>query len=376
MKVLIVDSHYPQFLSGAVKSVLPGAGDYQTLLQRILNLRFGTSDFYSRNLSALGHEVQDIIFNCEPLQQMWVKEYDAGFRRKGIQIPRALEKLPYFRRYKQNNSSLQAIALSQIRHFRPDVLFLQDLNLFPREVLQQLRNEGVIRLAVGQIACPLPKWEFLDGLDLILTSFPHYVELFRARGIASEYFRIGFDPIVLEEIESPIRDHACTFIGGISPAHSSRLNLLEKLARNVDISFYGYGSDSVDLNSPIHSLHRGDAWALDMYRSLARSRITVNVHIDIAKNNANNMRLYEATGTGAMLLTDVKDNLHELFEIGKEIVVYQNVDDAIDKIRYYTSHPSEATAIAYAGQVRTLKEHTYANRMLELDEILTRYLGF
>ena len=102
----------------------------------------------------------------------------------------------------------------------------------------------------------------------------------------------------------------------------------------------------------------------------------MNVHIDISKNNANNMRLYEATGTGAMLLTDMKDNLHELFEIGKEIVVYQNVDDAIDKIRYYTSHPSEATAIAYAGQVRTLKEHTYANRMLELDEILTRYLGF
>ena len=110
MKVLIVDSYYPHFLSGALKSVLPGAKDYQGLLQKILNLRFGTSDFYSRNLSALGHDVQDIIYNCEPLQHMWAKEYGASFSRTGIQIPRALEKLLYTRCYTQNNNSLQAIS--------------------------------------------------------------------------------------------------------------------------------------------------------------------------------------------------------------------------------------------------------------------------
>ena len=113
---------------------------------------------------------------------------------------------------------------------------------------------------------------------------------------------------------------------------------------------------------------------MDMYRVLAQSRITVNVHIDVAENFANNMRLYEATGCGALLLTDEKDNLDDLFRTGDEVVAYRSVDDAIDKIRHYMQHPDEAAAIARAGQQRTLSEHTYRHRMEELSEILDRYL--
>jgi spore maturation protein CgeB len=221
----------------------------------------------------------------------------------------------------------------------------------------------------------MPEWEFLDGLDLILTSFPHYVDRFRARGIASEYFRIGFDPVVLQDIGAVTRDIACSFVGGISPSHAGRLNLLEHLARETDISFYGYGADSLAASSPIRSRHHGEAWSLDMYRYLARSRVTLNVHIDAAENNANNMRLYEATGCGALLVTDQKDNLAELFEPGKEIVTYGSPDEAVEKIRYYTSHPEEASAIAAAGQQRTLREHSYAHRMSEMVDLVGPYFA-
>ncbi len=50
-----------------------------------------------------------------------------------------------------------------------------------------------------------------------------------------------------------------------------------------------------------------------MYQVLRRSRITLNSHIDLAGREAGNMRLFEATGVGAFLLTDFKDNLHTLF---------------------------------------------------------------
>ena len=112
-----------------------------------------------------------------------------------------------------------------------------------------------------------------------------------------------------------------------------------------------------------------------MYRALARSRITLNRHINVAENNANNMRLYEATGVGAMLLTDRKDNLQDLFEIGREVVAYSSKEEAAELVRYYLEHPQEAEQIAKAGQARTLREHTYAHRMQELVPILNRYLG-
>ncbi len=375
MKFLIVDTYYPRFLQSALPAIMAAGGDYETMRERILELRFGTADFYSRNLKKLGHDAQDIIFNCAPLQQQWVSQYGSAPLPAGIRLPARLARLPLVRRFVRNDESLLAMALQQIRRERPDILYLQDLNLFSRDLLNQLRDEGSIGMAVGQIACPMPEWEFLDGLDLILTSFPHYVDRFRARGIASEYFRIGFDPVVLQDIGTVTRDIACSFVGGISPSHAGRLNLLEHLARETDISFYGYGADSLAASSPIRSRHHGEAWSLDMYRYLARSRVTLNVHIDAAENNANNMRLYEATGCGALLVTDQKDNLAELFEPGKEIVTYGSPDEAVEKIRYYTSHPEEASAIAAAGQQRTLREHSYAHRMSEMVDLVGPYFA-
>ena len=151
--------------------------------------------------------------------------------------------------------------------------------------------------------------------------------------------------------------------------------MLEYLARNTPIQFFGYGADSLDADSPIRARHHGEVWGLDMYRALARSRITLNRHINVAENYANNMRLYEATGVGALLLTDRKDNLGDLFEIGKEVVAYSSAEAAAELIRYYLAHPDEAQAIARAGQARTLREHTYAQRMQELVPILNRHIG-
>ena len=138
---------------------------------------------------------------------------------------------------------------------------------------------------------------------------------------------------------------------------------------------FGYGADSLEASSPIRQRHGGEVWGMDMYRALARSRVTLNRHINVAENNANNMRLYEATGVGAMLLTDQKDNLQELFDMGRELVAYSSKEEAAELAKYYESHPKEAAQIAKAGQARTLREHTYAHRMPELAEILRRYLG-
>jgi SAM-dependent methyltransferase len=88
------------------------------------------------------------------------------------------------------------------------------------------------------------------------------------------------------------------------------------------------------------------------------------------------MRLFEATGCGAMLVTDHKDNLADLFEIGEEVVAYRTTDEAAALIEYYLSHPDEAKSIAAAGQKRVLKDHTYEKRMQKVGKILHRHLRY
>jgi hypothetical protein len=269
--------------------------------------------------------------------------------------------------------SAESIALAQIRAFAPDVLYCQDLSFLSTAGLAEARRHA--RVLVGQIACPLPGNEQLTPFDLILTSFPHFVPRFRAMGIASEYFRIAFEPRVLERIGKVERNRPVTFVGGISSSHSKGTQLLEGIAKAVPLEVFGYGADTLSPGSELAKRHRGEAWALGMYRALCESRITINRHIDVAEDNANNMRLYEATGCGALLVTDAKKNLGDLFEPGVEVVTYRNEGEAIEVIQHYLADDQARARIAAAGQQRTLREHTYAQRMKELVPILERAIA-
>lgn len=374
MKILIVDTYYAAFLARLyVQKEGLANTDYQTQLQTLLNACFGTSDFYSRHLNVLGCEAQDLVVNCVPLQKTWAKANNIPLSQLALKVPHRLYRLPIVGKFLANLPGLMDIAIAQIKAAKPDVLYCQDLSFFPGEVLHELKQH--VRLIVGQIACPLPPEPFLKGYDLILTSFPHFVDRLRSLGVASEYFRIGFDERILSLMGKVDKNIDFSFVGGISRHHGGAIPLLEYLTEQTSMKVFGYGSSSLPESSSLRKRHGGEVWGMDMYRTLARSRITLNRHINVAENNANNMRLYEATGVGAMLLTDRKDNLHELFEIDKEVVAYSSKEEAAELVRYYLDHPQEAAQIAKAGQARTLREHTYEKRMHELVPILKRHLG-
>ncbi len=374
MKIVIVDTYYPAFLTRFYEQQNGLAvTDYSTQLQALLNACFGTSDFYSRHLNSLGCEAQDLVVNCIPLQKAWANANNVPFSQLALKIPHRLFRVLMLGKFLADLPGLMDLAIAQIKAAKPDVLYCQDLSFFPSEVLRELKQ--YVRLVVGQIACPLPPESFLKGYDLILTSFPHFVDRLRALGVESEYLRIGFDERVLTLLGNVDKNIEFSFVGGISPHHGGAIPLLEHLTERTTMRVFGYGADSLPSFSPIRQRHGGEVWGLNMYRALARSRITLNRHINVAENNANNMRLYEATGVGSMLLTDRKDNLHELFDIDREVVAYSSKEEAAEMVRYYLDHPDEMASIAQAGQARTLREHTYGQRMQELVPILKRHMG-
>jgi hypothetical protein len=165
------------------------------------------------------------------------------------------------------------------------------------------------------------------------------------------------------------------FVGGFMDVHSQGTAMLERVAQEVGLDVWGYGTENLASSSPLRANHHGEAWGLQMYDIFCNSRIVLNRHSAASENYANNMRLYEATGVGALLVTDMRDNLGDLFKVGTEVVAYESADDLIEKVRYYLSHEEERAKIARAGQQRTLAEHTYGSRMQELERIVEAYIG-
>jgi spore maturation protein CgeB len=373
VRVLVVDTYYPAFLE-AHYAARPGLAraPYEVQLGSLMDRSFGTSDAYSRNLRAAGHEATEIVANAVALQNRWSAEHRSA-RLGGLLVSLGRGRLAT----RALRGSLRRIAAAQVEAYDPHIVYVQDTSFFARADLDALRRAG--RFVVGQLASPAPPLELLRGYDLIVTSFPHFVERFAAAGIDSAYLPLAFDSAVLDRLQAAgvdpqpaaERPHEVTFVGGVDPrVHAAGTSLLEQAATESPIDVWGYGADALPAASPLRKRHHGEAWGLDMYEVLARSRIVLNRHIDVAEDFANNMRLYEATGAGALLLTDAKRNLSDLFQPGAEVVAYRDADDLIAQLQRLRADDDERIAIATAGQARTLRDHTYRRRMQQLAEIL------
>jgi SAM-dependent methyltransferase len=265
----------------------------------------------------------------------------------------------------------------QVERLRPDVVYVQDMAGTPAELLSYFKSMGI--LIVGQIACEISPSIRFEVYDLIFSSFPHFVDLFRQHGLIAYYQPLAFEPRILEVMPNPSferRDIDCSFVGGISSFHQAGGALLETLARQTPIQIWGYGIHNVPASSAVAQRHQGEAWGRQMFSLLNRSKITVNRHSEAASTNANNMRLFEATGCGALLVTDYKDNLNELFEIGKEVVAYRSAEECVALVKHFLRYPEEAEKIAKAGQQRTLRDHVYENRMRKTGEIIARHVSY
>ncbi|MBF0481681.1 MAG: glycosyltransferase [Desulfovibrionaceae bacterium] len=122
---------------------------------------------------------------------------------------------------------------------------------------------------------------------------------------------------------------------------------------------------------------RGKTWRwrgpVDYYRELPDLYRACDINFNCTSQQmkgAVNQRVFDVPACGAFVLTDEREQLAELFEIGKEAIVYRGPEEVEDLARYYLSHESERVAVAMAGRARVLAEHTYVHRLRTLGEAM------
>ena len=76
-----------------------------------------------------------------------------------------------------------------------------------------------------------------------------------------------------------------------------------------------------------------------------------------------NQRVFDVPACGAFILTDYQKSLDELFDVGKEMIVYRDKDEIPGLVKYYLDNPEKREAVAKKGAERVLKEHTYKHRL-------------
>ena len=376
MRVLILNTDYEAFLEDlyAQNSGLAQAS-YSVQMAARNDSLFGSANFYSEGLRANGAEAADLHLNNRNMQLQWAAEHGLTVLEADAPEPEPKTFAAGLRRLLGGRKKLtpelaampawmRTVMIAQIEQFRPDVILNQVMHFVSSRFLRSLVGRRC--LLVGQIAAPWHWPEDDGGYDLIATSLPNFVERFKRRGIKTFYNKLGFAPRVLDGLSATERDLAVTFVGTMSTHHAERIRLLEFLAARTKLNIWGMGIEEISNDSPIRGCYRGQAWGRDMFEIFRRSRIVINQHIGIAGAFANNMRLYEATGCGAALVTDRKANLQDLFDVGSEVVDYEGPAECLARIEELRSDSVRCAEISDRGQARTCTAHTYVQRTAEL----------
>ncbi|MCR4806604.1 MAG: DUF3880 domain-containing protein [Lachnospiraceae bacterium] len=78
------------------------------------------------------------------------------------------------------------------------------------------------------------------------------------------------------------------------------------------------------------------------------------------------LRAFEILGSGGFLLSNYQGDFADCYVDGEDYVSFSGMEDMLLKIEYYLSHENERKEIAANGLARTLKMHTYVERLRQV----------
>ncbi|GAB5558171.1 MAG: hypothetical protein SchgKO_23840 [Schleiferiaceae bacterium] len=237
-------------------------------------------------------------------------------------------------------------------------------------------------------------WDYSENKDsftAILTCVTNFVDKYQKLSIHAHLLTFSFDSRIHEQIP-PVpykeRKDRPIFMGTINvgkSAHFNRLRLLFDLRNQIEMKV-NFGPDKwkkflfLLLTKPILGLKYGAlilsakpaVFGRDYFSELGSRKYVINNHLDIG-GTAGNIRLFETTGMGALLITDYLPELENLFDLDREIKVFRDPKRLRAQLKDITSHPELVEKIAAAGFEKTSTQHSVKNRVERFLSIVSQY---
>lgn len=108
-----------------------------------------------------------------------------------------------------------------------------------------------------------------------------------------------------------------------------------------------------------------------MWKTYRCSQVGWNIH----NTTGFNFRTYELPAYGVMEICDNKSDLAQIFELGREIVGFDTIEECVDKTRYYLDHADQQRLIALGGWLRWKKDYTPIRVWERLVAIVERHFS-
>ena len=184
----------------------------------------------------------------------------------------------------------------------------------------------------------------------------------------SIYFPFGCNEHIFYKQDIP-KQYDVSFVGGWHPYREWLIERIRKAGINVQVAGHRWPNGEIDQDGMVRlfnesrinlNLSNSASWDVRYLASSPRAflnRMRSKKNIEQMK-----ARMFEVSGCGSFQLTYYVEGLANCYDIDREIGVYSDSDDLIEKVQFYLAHAQLRETIAVAGHRRTLEEHTFANR--------------
>jgi len=244
-----------------------------------------------------------------------------------------------------------------IEHFKPDLIFCcmtGDKGITPYEPWEEIAQETQSgRTKTFNWFCD-DTWRFDTFSSQICKHFtvcstpePSYVDKYKDMGynnivLGAWHANSNFYP------EKPFteKDIDICFIGAPNPQRKAFFNKIK-----VDVQ-------------QLFGISQGE-----MFATHANTKIGLNLSFnanDIQGKTQMKQRPFEIVAGGGALLTQYHEGIEEFFEVDKEIITFETIDEFNEKAKYLLKHPKLVEVVATAAHTRFLAEHDSKIRLSTL----------
>lgn len=335
---------------------------YNEMRELYLQDRFYSTHILKPILDFDWTNINYTAWDYERLQRKWAEE-------KGM-------------KYKNPKDTLYA----QIEEFSPDVIY----NLQPIYFsVDEIRNIPGTPKKICWFAAPTKKQLDFSAYDARLTNFQ--LDLNKTEGIQHKnlHFYPAIDSYMNTIGKNEKRDTDILFYGQyVKDYFTKRNKLINQLVDfkskyNIKVHLLHSIIDKPIVNIPyirrklrkvifppqnILQRNNGALFGADLYDAISKSKIVINADADFAGEYKFNMRNFETTGCGAMLLSD-KGIYPEGFVEGDSYVEYEGFDNLMEKATYYLENEEERLRIANKGRETISQIYSKENQWKEFLKI-------
>lgn len=188
------------------------------------------------------------------------------------------------------------------------------------------------------------------------------------------YFPFGCNEAVFHRLDLP-KKYDVSFVGAWHPYREWLIRRVRKAGISVKVAGFGWPDGEINQDNMVRmfnesrinlNLSNSASWDARYLASSLRgciNRLRSPKSVEQLK-----ARIFEVNGCGAFQLSYYVEGLANCYDLDREVVVYTDVGDLIEKIRFYLAHDELRQSIAASGYERTLRDHTFARRFQSVFE--------